>query len=341
MRASDAAAHDVWAKNSRRVHPGLSDMASGVCNKSAPACPDARTDVSIQSDTIHEHRVIDFSRACCRYATDDQSKTEKQSAAMAFALLPAERHIRMNVKQTVDRDRREVLYALGSLVAVGVLGCGESNGSPTSPSSTSSSAVSTNTACVVTPALTEGPYFVDELLNRSDIRTDPATGATKAGVPLSLGLRLSQISSSGTCVPLAGALVDVWHCDASGLYSDVSANNTVGQKFLRGYQVSDANGAVQFTTIYPGWYQGRAVHIHFKVRMNPGGSSGLQFTSQLFFDETLTDQVFTQSPYNARGRRDTTNQTDGIYQGGGTQLLVMLSSSAAGYAGTFNVSVRA
>jgi protocatechuate 3,4-dioxygenase beta subunit len=248
----------------------------------------------------------------------------------------------MSANHTLERDRRDVLRALGSLVAVGVLGCSESDGSPTQPSSTtSSSGGSTNAACVVTPALTEGPYFVDELLNRSDIRADPATGAVKPGLPLTLALRLSQVSAAGSCAPLAGALVDVWHCDALGLYSDVSANNTQGQKFLRGYQVSDGDGGVQFTTIYPGWYRGRAVHVHFKVRTNPGASSGLEFTSQLFFDESLTDQVFTQSPYDSRGRRDTTNTTDGIYQGGGSQLLVPLSASGGGYAGTFNISVRA
>lgn len=243
--------------------------------------------------------------------------------------------------QLVDKDRREVLYSIGSLVAVGFLGCGgDSSGSPTSPSTTATTSGSTNAACVITPALTEGPYFVDELLNRSDIRSDPATGAGRVGVPLTLALRLSQISSAGACGPLAGALVDVWHCDGLGAYSDVPANNTLGQKFLRGYQITDASGGVQFTTIYPGWYQGRAVHIHFKVRTNPGGAGGLQFTSQMFFDESLNDQVFAQAPYNTRGRRDTTNATDGIYQSGGAQLVVPLTASGGGYGGTFNISVR-
>ena len=197
----------------------------------------------------------------------------------------------------------------------------------------------TNVACVVTPALTEGPYFVDERLNRSDIRSDPATGVVKAGVPLALTVRLSQISSAGACTALAGALVDMWHCDAVGLYSDVSSQ-TSGQKFLRGYQLTDASGAAQFTTIYPGWYMGRAVHIHFKVRTNPGSANGLEFTSQMFFDEALTDAVHAQAPYNTRGRRDTANSSDGIYQGGGSQVLLPLSASGSGYSGTFNVGVR-
>jgi protocatechuate 3,4-dioxygenase beta subunit len=234
--------------------------------------------------------------------------------------------------------RRDVLYALGSVVAVGFLGCG-SSGSPTSPSS-SSSQTSTNSSCVVTPSLTEGPYFVDERLNRSDLRPDPATGAVKAGVPLAIAMKLSRIGSGGECSALPNALVDMWHCDALGVYSDVSAQNTIGQKFLRGYQVTDEGGNVQFTTVYPGWYQGRAVHIHFKVRTTPAASSGLEFTSQLFFDESLTDVVHAQAPYNTKGRRDTTNASDGIYQGGGSQVLIPLSASSGGYAGTFNIGVR-
>jgi protocatechuate 3,4-dioxygenase beta subunit len=237
-----------------------------------------------------------------------------------------------------DPNRRDVLFALGSFVAVGVLGCGSS--SPAAPTQTSTTSTSTNAACVVTPALTEGPYFVDERLNRSDLRADPATGVIRPGVPLNLVVKLSQISSAGACAALTGALVDVWHCDALGVYSDVGAQGTIGQKFLRGYQLSDANGDTRFTTIYPGWYPGRAVHIHFKVRMNPGSASGLEFTSQMFFDESLTDVVHAQAPYNSKGRRNTLNSNDGIYQGGGSQVLFPLTTAGSGYEGTFNVGVR-
>lgn len=181
---------------------------------------------------------------------------------------------------------------------------------------------------------------MDERLNRSDIRSDPSTGVVKAGVPLNMTLQFSQISTLVGCTPLVGALVDVWHCDAAGVYSDVSQQNSRGQRFLRGYQLSDANGRVQFTTIYPGWYQGRAVHLHFKVRTNPTSTSGLEFTSQMFFDEALTDVVHAQSPYNSKGRRDTTITRDGIYVGGGTSLLFPLAASGNGYSGIFNVGVR-
>src|SRR5207253_10058042 len=155
-------------------------------------------------------------------------------------------------------------------------------------------------SCVVRPALTEGPYFVDEKLNRSDIRSDPSDGTVKPGAQLTLTVNVSRVSGA-SCLPLAGATVDVWHCDALGVYSDATdpGFNTKGKKFLRGYQTTDANGKVQFTTIYPGWYQGRAVHIHFKIRTSATGASK-EFTSQWFFDETLTDQVHAQQPYAAK-----------------------------------------
>jgi len=252
----------------------------------------------------------------------------------------------MKVRSESKLARREALSALGSIVAVGFLGScgGDGESSPTSSSSSTggstSSLASTNAQCVVTPEVTEGPYFVDEMLNRSDIRTDPATGAARPGVPLDLTLALSLVGASG-CGALAGALVDMWHCDALGLYSDVSAQSTVGQRFLRGYQVSDASGRVRFMTIYPGWYSGRAVHIHFKVRTNPAGARGTEFTSQMFFDEALTDQVHAQTPYSQKGRRNTLITSDGIFRGGGTNLLVPLSAAGGGYAGTMFVGVRA
>ncbi|MEK7833339.1 MAG: hypothetical protein AAB401_19775, partial [Acidobacteriota bacterium] len=152
-------------------------------------------------------------------------------------------------------------------------------------------------SCVTKPALTEGPFFVDERLNRSDIRPDPSNNTVKQGAQLKLRFYVSRVTGA-TCVPLVGAWVDIWHTDALGAYSDVSGQgnpNNIGQKFLRGYQITDANGSVEFTTIYPGWYQGRTVHIHYKVRLFDGATRTYDFTSQLTFDDTLTDQVFTQA----------------------------------------------
>ncbi|MEO7911146.1 MAG: intradiol ring-cleavage dioxygenase [Roseiflexaceae bacterium] len=189
-------------------------------------------------------------------------------------------------------------------------------------------------ACVVRPEVTEGPYYVDEDLDRSDIRSDPTTGTVKEGTPLVLTFNISQVSS-GSCTPLSGAIVNVWHCDAVGAYSDVSdpGFNTEGQKWLRGSQTTDANGQASFTTIYPGWYSGRAVHIHYKVRPN----ETKVFTSQLFFDDTLSQQVLTQAPYVSKSNTpDTLNSTDSIYQ---ELMLLTTTKTDQGYAAMFDIGM--
>ncbi|MDQ3852797.1 MAG: intradiol ring-cleavage dioxygenase [Thermoproteota archaeon] len=200
-----------------------------------------------------------------------------------------------------------------------------------------------------TPQATEGPYFVDEMLNRSDIRVDPSDGSIQQGVPLTVVLHVYDVSE-GTCIPIQGALVDVWHANASGAYSDVEQAGTAGTKFLRGYQVTDENGTVQFTTIYPGWYQGRTVHLHFKIRMFEGSEKSLEFTSQLYFNDTLTDQVYSHPPYSDRGPRDVRNNQDGIFNGASTDglvqsnagehLMLNLTQQDQGYLGTFNIGLK-
>ncbi len=160
----------------------------------------------------------------------------------------------------------------------------------------------------------------------------------KDGARLALAFSVSRIDGS-SCVPFEGVLVDVWHCDALGVYSDVSdpSFDTVGQKFLRGYQMTDANGAASFVTIYPGWYQGRTVHIHFKIRTDPDADQALEFTSQLYFDDELTDIVQAQQPYAAKGQRTLRNDGDGIYQNGGSQLLLTVADDGSGgYTATFS-----
>jgi uncharacterized protein (TIGR03437 family) len=191
--------------------------------------------------------------------------------------------------------------------------------------------------CILSPEMTEGPYWVDERLNRSDIRSDSSSGTVKPGIPLSLTITVHSVTSTA-CGLLPGAQVDIWHCDAGGLYSDVSANNTVGQNFLRGYQISDDEGKVTFTTIYPGWYSGRTVHIHMRVRTFSGSQMTGEFVSQLFFDDAVTDQIFSQAPYNTRGQRNTLNSNDNIYNGQ-TRTLVNLTQAAAGYEAAINVGV--
>lgn len=187
-------------------------------------------------------------------------------------------------------------------------------------------------ACVVRPELTEGPYFVDEMLNRSDVRSEPSDGSIVQGAQLDLAFNVTQIGSNG-CVPLPNAQVDIWHCDANGVYSDVQ--NAVGKKFLRGYQVTDANGLAQFVTIYPGWYPGRAVHIHFKIRID-----NYEFTSQLFFDDAFTDQVYLQEPYAQRGERDPRNTGDNIFNDGGSQLMLNVTPNGSGYTTVFDIGVQ-
>jgi len=196
-------------------------------------------------------------------------------------------------------------------------------------------------SCVVRPEQTEGPYFVDERLNRSDIRSDPTDGRVRPGTPLALTLRVSRLGA-GDCQPLPGAQVDIWHCDALGVYSDVQdpGFNTIGQKFLRGYQVTDAHGEARFVTIYPGWYPGRTVHIHFKIRTAPVAQRHFEFTSQLYFDDVLTDRVHAVPPYAANGPRTARNQHDWIFRRGGDQLMLAPTVVAEGYAAAFAIGLR-
>ena len=170
---------------------------------------------------------------------------------------------------------------------------------------------------VATPVLTEGPFFVDEKLNRSD----PLSGTTRPsvinGLPLLLGITVYQLIGK-ECKPVKDAQVDLWHTDAAGVYSDESNpmnhEDTSHQTWLRGYQMTDAEGLAAFKTIYPGWYSGRTPHIHFKIRhFAVGGNSAAEFTSQFFFDEAESDRIYAEPPYNSRGQRKITNKRDGIY----------------------------
>lgn len=196
-------------------------------------------------------------------------------------------------------------------------------------------------SCVMRPGQTEGPYFIDNRLHRSDIRADPADGIVRPGTPLALTLRVSRFDGEG-CQPLPAAQVDIWHCDALGIYSDVRdpAFNTTGQKFLRGYQITDAHGEARFVTIYPGWYDGRTVHIHFMIRTAPATRRGFEFTSQMYFDDGLTDRVYADPPYAARGPRTARNRHDRIFRRGGDQLMLAPAPTADGYSATFAVGLH-
>lgn len=230
-------------------------------------------------------------------------------------------------------SRRQAITLLGAAGAVLTAGGGIAAALPRPTPAVAAQAVN----CVVKPQMTQGPYYVDEGLNRSDIRTDPSDGSTVAGIKLTLNLSVLKVTSS--CGPLQGATVDLWQCDAYGRYSDVAANNTVGKKFLRGYQVTNASGVATFVTILPGWYTGRTVHFHIMIRTASGGST-YKFTSQLFFTEAFKASYFTQQPYASRGMPNTTNARDGIYNNGGSQMLLIPAAVSGGYTADFAVGLN-
>ncbi|MBI1967306.1 MAG: intradiol ring-cleavage dioxygenase [Gemmatimonadetes bacterium] len=244
-----------------------------------------------------------------------------------------------------DLTRREMLSLIGAAGAAALV-----RGSEPAAAHTGTGP---SLSCVVTPAETQGPYFVDELLHRADIRGDPTDNAVKDGAPLRVKMTVHRIDGA-SCTPLTGAHVDLWQCDALGVYSDVrdfqGLFDTRGKKFLRGYQVTDRNGAAEFTTIYPGWYSGRTPHIHFKIRLFAERQKTYEFTSQLYFDDATTDGVYAQAPYNAKGPRDTRNKQDRIFTGpsadrtvrsnNGEQLMLQLSKDAQGYVGTFDIGLK-
>jgi protocatechuate 3,4-dioxygenase beta subunit len=229
--------------------------------------------------------------------------------------------------------RREALTLLGSAGTVLLLGGSRSDSNPPN--------ARPRHPCVVRPASTQGPYFVDEKLDRVDIRSDPTDGTVKQGALLALTLNISTIARS-SCSPLEGAVVDIWHCDADGVYSDAVDRlfNTSGKKFLRGYQVTNNSGVAQFKTIYPGWYPARTPHIHYKIRSPESAKSPYEFTGQMYFDEGMSDRVYARPPYAARGKRKVSNLTDQIYRSdGGRESMLMVTPVKDGYAATFDVAL--
>ena len=217
-------------------------------------------------------------------------------------------------------NRRQVLIGLGAAGVGGLLRGGSGAWA----------------ACAVTQPETEGPFWVDENLNRSDIRVDPSDGSTVPGLPLTLTITL--LRADGECAPAAGVQIDVWHCSAAGLYSDEASNGTSGKKYLRGWQATDANGRVRFTTIYPGWYTGRTIHIHVRVRTFDGASATTNFTTQLYFDDTLSEQVIGANAAYQHGTRTTFNTNDMLYMAA-TQL-ALTSDGSGGYAGTVELALN-
>ena len=238
--------------------------------------------------------------------------------------------------------RRDMLRALGLGSAAIFFGYEPLRSMLNDAADIESGAMAANVpGCVVRPEQTEGPYFVDEKLNRSDIRVDPSDKSIRPGVPLRLEFQVSRIAGTA-CTPLRGAMVDVWHCDAAGVYSDVRDGrfDSRGKQFLRGYQQTNVNGNAEFLTIYPGWYEGRAVHIHFKIRSAPQGGRAQEFTSQLYFDESVNDQIFKQAPYNTKRGPRMMNDADFLFRRGGKELLLASTKDAQGYTAKFDVGLQ-
>jgi protocatechuate 3,4-dioxygenase beta subunit len=193
---------------------------------------------------------------------------------------------------------------------------------------------------IASPALTEGPFFVDEKLNRSNILGTTSRKAVTGGTQLKIKVQVLKLVDDAY-KPFTEAQVDLWHCDVEGVYSDVSHpmnhENTSGQNWLRGYQITDAKGGAVFETIVPGCYPGRAPHIHFKVRKhNAATNKTADMTSQMFFAEVDARKVYAQKPYS--GAIETTNSRDGIFNErtvdgsiAGEQLLLKLRKTADGY----------
>lgn len=228
--------------------------------------------------------------------------------------------------------RRRALLELGGFAAtalgVGALGAKElldteeAGAAGSGPAAVESGLVT----CVLAPEMTEGPYYVEG----DKVRRNITEG--KPGVPLALRLTVVDVS---TCKPIRNAAVDIWHCDAGGVYSATSVQSTENLTFLRGIQRTDKNGLAIFKTVYPGWYTGRTVHIHLKVYL--GGNT--VHTGQLFFPDKLTDAVYKRSPYNRRPGRDQRNASDSIYRNGGARSTLTLVRSGTGYAGRITMGV--
>ena len=235
--------------------------------------------------------------------------------------------------------RREVLAVLSAGVGAVLAGCGST---PTSPSSTTTGTTtggggtSSTTSCAVTPSETEGPYpdKTGMINNSAFFRRDITEG--KSGLPLTLTLTIVNVNSS--CATVSGANVEIWQCDAAGRYSEYSqpGYDGSGQTFLRGIQTTDANGQVTFTTIYPGWYAGRATHIHVDVYR----SGALVKTTQIAFPESISAAVYATGVYASKGQNSTTNSSDNVFSDGTTnELATLAGNTTSGYTATLTIGV--
>jgi protocatechuate 3,4-dioxygenase beta subunit len=224
--------------------------------------------------------------------------------------------------------RSRVIRLFGGVgLAVLIPGCADDDDTAAPPAGTTTTATTTAATtspdCVLTPEVTEGPYYLDLDLMRRDITEG------RPGLAYDLAVKVVDADS---CEPIEGAAVDVWHCDAEGVYSGVQGDDGT---FLRGVQLADAAGTASFRTIFPGWYTGRAVHIHLKVIQG-----GQTWTGQLFFDDATLDRVYAMEPYSSRGAADTPNSADGIFSEAGDSTVVATDVGGSSARGQVTVGVE-
>ena len=243
----------------------------------------------------------------------------------------------MSVKRPKRLGRRDLLAALGAGAAGALAACS----SPTTPSASTTSGGGTSGggnsgACVVTPSETEGPYpdRTGMIGNQAFYRRDVTEG--RPGLPLTLTLTI--VNANSNCAPVSGMNVEIWQCDAAGNYSEYAqpGYNGTGQTFLRGLQMTDTNGQVTFSTIYPGWYAGRATHIHVKVYR---GTSLIK-TTQIAFPESISAAVYRTGVYAAKGQNTTSNAGDNVFSDGvQNELATVNGDTATGFTATITLGI--
>lgn len=217
--------------------------------------------------------------------------------------------------------RREMLaLSAGTLASAALYACGADSEETTRPAA--GAPATTRPDCVLTPEQDEGPFYIDLGRVRRDIVED------SPGVPLALAL---TVVDANTCEPIRDAAVDVWHCDALGVYSGEPTEGSAGSTYLRGIQLTDANGQAEFATIYPGQYPGRTTHIHLKVHLGGQRSGGaysggrVSHTGQLFTADSEDAEVFALAPYDRNPAEITPRDADFIFseQGGASAVLTL------------------
>ncbi|WP_329265621.1 intradiol ring-cleavage dioxygenase [Streptomyces pseudovenezuelae] len=258
--------------------------------------------------------------------------------------------------------RRRALAVTGGTVAAGGLAVtgyqsAFADTTGTTEATATASATATDACMTLMSSVTEGPYYLDGALVRKDITEG------KSGVPLTL--RLTVVDATDGCTPVKGAAVEIWHCDAWGYYSGYTTANPGGSApaesedgstandatYLRGYQIANANGVVKFETIFPGWYTPRTCHIHVKVHTGGEKEDGtyeggkVNYTGQLFFDDTIAEEIFALDPYSRHSGSYTTLDNDMVYDGGGassgllTLKAVHKADPSKGYKGSLSLAV--